>query len=485
MKTPDRILIAPSTFRAMAKRGAQPDDFAGMAVLKHGSVVKAPADGRVITFVVSNSNQDREGDSVQVSGWNLDHYLKNPVVLWAHDHGQLPVAKALSTGVTGTALLAKDEFTDEALYPFGDTVFRMLKGGFLNACSAGFQPTEWEMMETGVKFLHQDLLEHSVCPVPAHPEALVVARSKGIDTLPLRLWAERTLEMFTAKGDAAALVRKQLARLRAQSDPSGRTLFGVLANIKMAPDQQVLTLDDEAIVKVDEPMEDAEDMVECPSCKGAGIVEGAPCEKCGGTGLVPASAVEASAEVAEKDEAFPTAVGAGRGDMDDLQAMSSALTTVGTALSIASSTLDQLMVGPAPEAGTDMVDGDEGDAPLDVIADQVAQAIQALTSVSEMATAMRETMPEDEPAETPEPVEDAAAPVVESAVEAAVEPVEAPVAVSRVDVVPLAVPVETKRWNRRLSKAFDIDRVQLDVATVEQGLAAKYLGVEVKYVERR
>lgn len=470
MHTNDRVLIAASTFRAMAKRGAKPSDFDGMTVLKHGSVVKGPSEKRAITFIVSNSNLDRDGDSVQVAGWNLDHYLKNPVVLWAHDHGQLPVAKALSARVTVTNLLADDEFADAELYPFADTVYRMLQGGFLNACSAGFQPTEWDMTDTGVRFLKQDLLEHSVCPVPAHPEALVVARSKGIDTLPMRVWAEKTLEMFQAKGDAAALVRKQLERLRVQSDPSGRTLFGVLANIKMVPDQQVLDLDDET--KADAVAE-PEDMVECEACKGSGTYEGAPCEKCGGTGLVPESAVEAQADATEKDEEFPSAVGAGTGEMDDFQAIANALATVGTALSIASATLDTLMAGPAPDAGTDLPDetGEDGSA-LDVILEQTTQAVQALTAVSEMVAGMREAMPVDEPSDD--------APAETDPAEAAVAD-----AVVRAEVVPLAVPVETKRWNRRWSKAFDIDRVQIEVSTIEQGLASKYLGVEVKYVEQR
>ena len=203
MTAGERTLITAETFRVMARKGAKANDFDGYAVLKTGGFVakdfdaKSDPQRRMIPFILSNENLDREGDSISSKGWDLSDYKSNPVVLWAHDHGGLPVAKAEGTMIDSDGQLkANDEFASADLYPFADTVYRMLQGGFLSACSVGFQPSEWDMSDTGVNFMKQSLLEHSVCPVPAHPQALVIARSKGIDVMPLKHWAEKMLDSF-------------------------------------------------------------------------------------------------------------------------------------------------------------------------------------------------------------------------------------------------------------------------------------------------
>jgi len=66
----------------------------------------------------------------------------------------------------------------------------------LNATSVGFKPKEWVFNEDrkGVDFKTQELLEFSVVPVPSNPEALIEARSAGIDLGPYKEWAEQVLE---------------------------------------------------------------------------------------------------------------------------------------------------------------------------------------------------------------------------------------------------------------------------------------------------
>lgn len=46
-------------------------------------------------------------------------------------------------------------------------------------------------------------------------------------------------------------------------------------------------------------------------------------------------------------------------------------------------------------------------------------------------------------------------------------------------------PEEPLRWNRRLSKAFDVAREQFPARSAEEALVAKYLEVEIKHLERR
>jgi hypothetical protein len=90
-----------------------------------------------------------------------------------------------------------------------------LKGGFLSAVSVGFAPVKYAFSDEpgrsfGIDFLQQELLEFSVCPVPANPEALIEARSAGIDIAPIREWAVKLLA-----GENLALI--DTARLAAIS----------------------------------------------------------------------------------------------------------------------------------------------------------------------------------------------------------------------------------------------------------------------------
>jgi len=149
-----------------------------------------------IGFVISTASIDREGDIINPDGWDLENYKQNPVVLWAHDYWTPPIGKALDVSIKDGALVATDRFTPEDINPFGAMIYRMIKGGYLKATSVGFKPIEWTFNEEhrGYDFLRAELLEHSVVPVPANPEALVMASAAGIDLRPMREWVARFLD---------------------------------------------------------------------------------------------------------------------------------------------------------------------------------------------------------------------------------------------------------------------------------------------------
>src|SRR4051812_28452648 len=65
-----------------------------------------------IDFTISSSSIDRSHDVIQQDGWELKNYKKNPIVLWAHDQDQPPVAKAIpkSLKVDGKKLVATAQF---------------------------------------------------------------------------------------------------------------------------------------------------------------------------------------------------------------------------------------------------------------------------------------------------------------------------------------------------------------------------------------
>ena len=180
-----------------------------------GEVKAVDGTPRTFRFCFSDGNVDRIGDTINPAGWDLHDFEKNPVALWAHDSSSPPIGRAKNLMVENDRLMGDIEFAPADIYPFAETIYRMVAGGWLNAVSVGFLPTDYdwaddEDREWGIDFLRQQLLEISVVPVPALPSALIDARAKGIDTRPILEWAERTLD----GGGKIIIPKAELERLR-------------------------------------------------------------------------------------------------------------------------------------------------------------------------------------------------------------------------------------------------------------------------------
>jgi len=360
----DVQLISADRFKALVKAGAKAEDVGHLAVFKASAEIKAIAnESRTIEFILSTPSVDREGDTIAVEGWQLQHYLMNPVVQFAHLHQELPIAKSVATWIEGQKLRARDQFATAEDYDFADTVYRLLCGGFLNATSVGFNPMEWQPArerQNGIDFLKQELLEHSIVPIPAHPDALIQARSKGINTNPMRSWTEKALDLMSAgQADPRLSI---LLRLREQSDPTGMKFFAALGEVKMP---------------VKDPGDETDDI----------DVDGDPIE-------------EPAANPAEVPATDPPAE-----------------------------------PPPAvPAAPSEVPEADGGTDPGKRLTALLAR--RAASEVEHGALAI-----------APAP--------------------EAPL-----------------RWNARLGKAFDVARTVFEARSVEEGLVAKFLGVDLKHIER-
>lgn len=180
---------------------------------------------RTIDFVISTDHVDRDSDTINVNGWDLSDYNKNPVVLFGHDYGKPPVARAIRTRVSDGKLKSTAQFADRETYEFADTVFRLLMGGYLNAVSVGFTPLEWSFTEDddrsfGVDFKRQKLLEYSVVPVPANPNALIEARSKGINIQPVVDWADNILHNSKEVRQGLFIPKNTLEQIRSSGTKS-------------------------------------------------------------------------------------------------------------------------------------------------------------------------------------------------------------------------------------------------------------------------
>lgn len=182
-------------------RGAKDGERADVVVMR--VAVADPEVGseesRKIRFTFSDGTVDRAGDSIDPAGWQIETFTKNPVALWAHDSFSPPIGRASGVGPFGAKLMGDIEFMSADISPFADSIYRMVKAGFVRAVSVGFIPLKWVFTNDkdrpyGIDFTKQELLEISVCPVPCNPNALQEAKALGIDTGPLREWASRVLD---------------------------------------------------------------------------------------------------------------------------------------------------------------------------------------------------------------------------------------------------------------------------------------------------
>jgi HK97 family phage prohead protease len=233
----DRRFVDSATF----KEKALAHETQGFNVYKQYVLEQAEpeeSEERAIIFTISTGVVDRDNDTINPTGWKLDNYLKNPVVLWAHDYDGLPVARALAVWVEGGRLKSRAQFTPRDLYPFGYMVYQLYREGYLRAVSVGFNPLKWQFNEErkfGVDFMEQELLEYSCVPVPANPEALVEARARGIDLAPLKEWAERVLDEWHQER-GIWLPRKDVERVFVLLN-GGRT-FTAVGAVNTGPMQQ-------------------------------------------------------------------------------------------------------------------------------------------------------------------------------------------------------------------------------------------------------
>lgn len=212
-------LITLEQFRDAARRGRA--DGTTVQRLATSPAIEVAGQARTLRFCFSDGSVDRVGDLIEPQGWDLEGFLANPVALWAHMSWDPPIGRAANVGVVGKRLMGDIEFAPIETYEFADTIYRLAKGGFINATSVGFRPLEWSFTNDkdrpyGIDFQRQELLEISVCPVPCNANALVEARAKGIDTRPLIAWAERVLDI----GALDPARRQEIETLRRQAMPS-------------------------------------------------------------------------------------------------------------------------------------------------------------------------------------------------------------------------------------------------------------------------
>jgi len=131
----------------------------------------------IFNWTLSTFDLDRHEEKIDPTGWEIDQFLLNPVVEWAHDYsipaiGRIESLRIEANGLNGTII-----FNEKAYDPFGWSIGQRVKAGVLRAGSVGFRAMEIEIPpkdgEAALIFRKQELLEFSICNVPANAMALV------------------------------------------------------------------------------------------------------------------------------------------------------------------------------------------------------------------------------------------------------------------------------------------------------------------------
>lgn len=138
-----------------------------------GASTKDLGDG-VLEAVITTSSTDRYNESIDTTGIDTSSYMNNPVVLYGHDYEGLPIGKAIKLTEQKNKIKARFQLAVEE-YPFAATVYAMVKAGYLNAVSIGGRVLEWS--EDYRTILKMEMVEFSIVPVPANPEALITGRA--------------------------------------------------------------------------------------------------------------------------------------------------------------------------------------------------------------------------------------------------------------------------------------------------------------------
>jgi len=161
---------------------------------------------RTVVSVISCKSEDSDNDVIIPQGLDIKRFMGNPVVLFAHDYSSPPIGKIVALNVTEDEIQAKIQFatTDRA-----EEVWQLVKGSFLNANSIGFiikeafmagteefksylRANKIKVKDTVRRIITKfELLENSIVPVPANPDALVMAVSNKSISL-----CDKTIQML-------------------------------------------------------------------------------------------------------------------------------------------------------------------------------------------------------------------------------------------------------------------------------------------------
>jgi HK97 family phage prohead protease len=149
-------------------------------------LTKGKDDENGIAWTLSTFDLDRYGERIDPQGWDFSHYMKNPIVEWAHRYDIPAIGKIEGLTANKDGLHGLVFFNDKSFDYFGWSIGERVRAGVIRAGSVGFRAIEIEIPSaadskdgTALIFRKQELLEFSICNVPANPFAIIKDIIKG------------------------------------------------------------------------------------------------------------------------------------------------------------------------------------------------------------------------------------------------------------------------------------------------------------------
>jgi HK97 family phage prohead protease len=168
--------------------------------------------GEGLEFVLSDETVDRYGDVVEVDGWDLRNFKKNPIALFGHNSGFV-IGTWSDLRVDGKRLVGRLVLAAKGTSQRIDELIGLVEQGILRAVSVGFRPLDADPVDPkqpwgAQRYKKQELLETSLVAVPANPAALALAKSLNLSTETMSL----------AFGEQAATRRRDLSATGEHAD---------------------------------------------------------------------------------------------------------------------------------------------------------------------------------------------------------------------------------------------------------------------------
>jgi len=144
--------------------------------------------GTKIRAIASTAAVDRDGESIDPNGWKWSEPL--PKLIYGHNYSGFPIGKLTNIEKSNDGLVVEAELADR-VSPQAEIAAGLIKGGFLDQGSVGFDPKAWTEADgtkvvrgagegwpgvaVGRKYTETDLLEFSVVPVPSNVESTLLS----------------------------------------------------------------------------------------------------------------------------------------------------------------------------------------------------------------------------------------------------------------------------------------------------------------------
>ena len=127
-------------------------------------------------IVLSTEQVNRDGYRVMTEGMKLENFKANPVIIYYHQLGKMPIGRWENIRKENGRLLAEPVFDEKD--PLALEVKRKYDEKFIHAASIGFLPLSYseapEDLQPGQKYAtvtESDIFEASFCSIPVNPGA--------------------------------------------------------------------------------------------------------------------------------------------------------------------------------------------------------------------------------------------------------------------------------------------------------------------------